>query len=61
MMSSQVVTDRGKNMHFADDIPSLYDWIPCCDHIIDTMLTTIIDKSIGMVEGKKSAPFYEFY
>ncbi|BBN02288.1 hypothetical protein Mp_2g14090 [Marchantia polymorpha subsp. ruderalis] len=35
-----VVTDRGSNMHSADGIPSLYGWIPCCDHIISTILTT---------------------
>ncbi|PTQ37542.1 hypothetical protein MARPO_0056s0021, partial [Marchantia polymorpha] len=56
-----VVTDRGSNMHSADGIPSLYGWIPCCDHIISTILTMIIDKRTRMVEGKKSAPFYEFY
>ncbi|OAE22810.1 hypothetical protein AXG93_496s1050 [Marchantia polymorpha subsp. ruderalis] len=48
-------------MHSADGIPSLYGWLPCCDHIISTILTTIIDKRTRMIEGKKSAPFYEFY
>ncbi|BBN19838.1 hypothetical protein Mp_8g14090 [Marchantia polymorpha subsp. ruderalis] len=56
-----VVRDRGSNMHSADGIPSLYGWIPCCDHIISTILTTIMDKRIRMVEGKKSAPLYELY
>lgn len=55
-----VVTDRGSNMHSRDSIPSVFYWEPCCDHIIGTILTTVINKRTRTVDGKKSAPFYEF-
>lgn len=44
-------------MHFADGIPSLFNWIPCCDHITGAIPTTVIDKMNRMVDEKNPLLF----
>jgi Hermes transposase DNA-binding domain len=54
-----VVTDSASNNHSADGLPSQYEWIPCSDHKIGTVVTSVLAKRTMTIDGKKSAPFYE--
>jgi hypothetical protein len=55
-----VVTDSASNNHSGDGLPSQYEWLPCSDHKIGTVITTVLAKRTMTIDGKKSAPFYEF-
>jgi hypothetical protein len=56
-----VVSDSGSNCSGADGVRSLYDWHPCYDHKIATVLTTILNKTTVMRNGVRSAPFYKYH
>ena len=56
-----VVSDSGSNCSGADGVRSLYDWHPCCDHKIATILTTVLNKTTVMCKGVRSAPFYKYH
>ncbi len=55
-----VVTDSASNNHSVDGLPSQYKWVPCSDHKIGTVISTVLSKRTMSIDGKKSAPFYEF-
>jgi hypothetical protein len=55
-----VVTDSASNNHSGDGLPSQYVWVPCSDHKIGTVINTVLAKKTMTIDGKKSAPFYEF-
>jgi hypothetical protein len=55
-----VVTASASNNHSSDGLPSQYEWIPCSDHTIGTVITSVLAKRTMTVDGKKSAPFYKY-
>ena len=55
-----VVTASASNNHSSDGLPSQYEWIPCSDHTIGTVITSVLAKRTMTVDGKKSARFYKY-
>lgn len=49
-----VVSDSGSNMSGELGLRSEFKWIPCADHKIATMLTTILSKTTKTTDDKKS-------
>jgi hypothetical protein len=54
-----VVTDSVSHNHSVDGLPSQYKGVPCSDHKIGTVISTVLSKRTTSIDGKKSAPFYE--
>ena len=50
-----VMSDSSSNCSGANGVRSLYDWHPCCDHKIATVLTTVLNKTTVMRNGVRSA------
>jgi hypothetical protein len=55
-----VVSDSGSNCCGADGIPSEFPWLACLDHNLSTCLTTVLNKTTKMENGKRSKPFYRY-
>jgi hypothetical protein len=56
-----VVTDSASNNSSVDGLPSQYTWVPCSDLKIGTVINNVLAKKTITIDGKKSAPFFEFH
>lgn len=55
-----VTTDNGSNMAGQAGLESQFKRLPCADHKISTVLTTIFHKTTTTTNGVASAPFYRY-
>jgi len=55
------VTDEGSNMSGQLGIGSIYSRLACLDHRINTVVTTILQKTTTQKKGKTSKRFYRYY
>ena len=55
-----VTTDNGSNMSGSSGLETKFERLPCADHKISTVLTTVLNKTTTTCDGETSAPFYRY-